>query len=483
MIVYDCAAAGARNLSVDSVRVSNTAVVAGAPIEVTARITSRSPVEETVSVTLSTTSTPSTHGPASTGASTGRVQHSVHTVHPGGSADVTFSTVAPEAGVFEGYVELDTYDSLPADNRRFFSAFARGKIPASILIAQHSTIEYADDAFFLARALDPFPGGSGGASPFSVTVSTYDEPLDFSKSAIVYALLRKSLPDSLESQLRDFVQAGGALVVFPCQDARTLSFLPANLVTPKTSDRAAGESFALASLDADALEAFRDEPPALYNTVRTYIYWLTDVTSTSAPVLARFDTGDPALLEADFGAGKVALFTTAPLREMTTLPASQAFLPLVHELSYRLLKSSGIPSETLAGTDVTFSGPRIVTAPDGESRLIEAGPSGAGFGDTGALGTYRVRKPDETADSQVFSVNADPLESDLSRLQVDAISGLAPGSPVLVADSLRSLEEAISSLKPVLALGDILLYAVIFIALLETFAANRAGAKKAGEHK
>ncbi len=471
VIVYNCARGRGRNLSIESVDVRTQGAVRGTPVEVTARVRSASPEEETVAVSLTI------------GAE--RVQRRSVTLAPGASADVALTTVAREAGVLDGFVEVETSDNLAADNRRHFSLVVRDRIKALILERERAPQPFDDDAFFLERALDPFRAEASAAqSPFEVTVATYAESPDVASYDVAYVLLRKGLDAGTAGRLSAFAAAGGTVFVFPCDDAapgELGAWPPAQLVTMRAADRSRGEAFAVSTLDVESAElaAFADEPEALYNTVRVYDYWVADAAGKGARVLGRFEGGDPALVVGEAPA-RTVLFTTAPVQGMGTLAASQLFLPLVYELTYHMLAVSAGGGEVTAGETVRLAAPGqageglVVTGPDGASLLVKAdGAQPATFDGTRLLGTYRVRAAGADADRAAFSVNADPAESDLVPLSGAEARARAPGTPVLAADSPRSLDAALASLEPALALGDILLYAVLAVALLECMTANR----------
>jgi hypothetical protein len=447
---------------------------------VTAKVASNSPVEETVPVTLAINGQ--------------RVQSRAVTVRPSGTTEVALSAVIGGAGIVDGTVEVETADALAADNRRYFSLVARDRIKTLIIKEQDRAPEFDDDAFFLRRALDPFLGdASGGHSPFEVTVRTYAEAGNLDGYDIVYVLLRGDTGEALSGALGEYAARGGNVVVFACdvaQAAGDREWLAARLVGVKSAEKASGASYAISSVDTDSpiLAAFKDEPPALYNRARVYDYWLTDAADKGATVLARYDTGDAALVYCPRGAGRTALFTTAPVRGMTTLQATQFFLPLVYELSYHMAAATGGLEEVYAGQPAAL-GPGaahpqglVVTASDGQQRLVEAGEGQAlRYAATAFLGFYRVRDNRESTDTATFCVNADPAESDLTRLPEADMRKRAASGRVFAVSSPGGLDEALASIEPVLAFGDVILYAVLAVALLECLTANRGKVKPTKE--
>jgi len=478
-VIYDCGAAAPRNIAVTGLSVATQGGVVGTALEVTAAVSSNSPVEETFPVSLL--------------ANGERLASRAVTLAPGSRSNVSMSMLVARPGPLSGAVSIETSDAVAADNRRFFRLVARDRIRALILKSDDRTPEFDDDAFFLRRALDPFFVQGGGRSPFDVAVKKYGEAGDLGGYDTVYLVLRGRLPDVLAGALADYALAGGNLVVFPAADpsaAGGAPWLPARLLGVKSARRATGEAFSISSLDTgDALlAAFAEEPPAFYNTVHVYDYWLMDLGDAPAKVLARFDTLDPAIVASSASGARVVLFALAPTRTMSALPASQLFLPLVYEISYHLVASSGVLAEVFAGDPAWLAAPGrfprglYVTSPDGRERLVAPSENGAvRYDDTDLLGSYRVRSDDAAAVGAGFCVNADPAESDLSRLHASAARRRAANPSALVVSSVPALDEALASLKPALALGDIFLYAVVAVAMFECLAANRVSGRSAGE--
>ncbi len=470
-IVCDCSTAQLRNFSIERLAVNAGGSTVGAPVEVTATVSSSSSSAETLQVFLE--------------ADDSRVASRTVTIPPGSSTEVALSMLVPQAGILDCLVGIDQPDALAADNRVFFALHARDRIKALILKSRNVSPAFDDDSFFLLRALDPFiDDPSGAQSPFDVTVAEYAAAPDLSGFDIVYLLLRHGIPEQLVSALGARLAAARPLVIFPCDLGDPLPdfpWLPARLIGVRSASRSSGGGFLTTTLDISdaALASFAAEPPSLYNSLRVYDYLLADVGSADVRVPIRLDVGDPALIIAARGR-PVALFTFAPLRSMSTLPASQFFLPLVYELSYHLLASSAGPADILTGQEVTLCEPGqfpsglVVTTPDDRRLLVT--PSGGlppVFADTHLPGCYRVSLPDSQSDLFAFCVNIDPVEAVLTRLDPSGLSDRMPSAVVVPVLSVAGLDAALDSLKPVLALSDVLLYAVLALALFECLAANR----------
>ena len=160
-----------------------------------------------------------------------------------------------------------------------------------------------------------------------------------------------ALNEAQYKALRDFVAAGGGLLVFPGDkvnpDAYNKQFFPVpgpqkEALTAATLGPAEGDptkretSERLASVDYahPALSVF-DEPDAHYLTTATFSrrfpIKLAGPHGASWP-LAKFGSGAPALVESRFGDGVVILAAFPATVKWTNLPLKPEFVPLVLRL-------------------------------------------------------------------------------------------------------------------------------------------------------
>lgn len=151
----------------------------------------------------------------------------------------------------------------------------------------------------------------------------------------------------------------------------------------------------------------------------------------SSRVLARFDSGDPALIEVMLGAGKVLMLTSGWQPEFSQLALSSKFVPLL----YSILEISGAPEALPAQYhvgDTVALGPlsgdsgsaSAVALPDGSQVSLTG--SATNFTRTELPGVYTLSA---AGNSRRFVVNLDPAESRSSGLSPDELDRL--GVPVL----------------------------------------------------
>jgi hypothetical protein len=156
-------------------------------------------------------------------------------------------------------------------------------------------------------------------------------------------------------------------------------------------------------------------------------------------VLLRYESGAPALVEAEIGAGRVLFFTSTVDREWTDLPIRPGFLPLMQQAARYLARSPMREPEPpgLLGrphqVPVLPDDARVeITMPSGAHKLYErselVGRKELAFGETGEAGIYHVAvaaasgplMPRAALD---FAVNVDPKESDYAKVKKGGSAG------------------------------------------------------------
>jgi hypothetical protein len=165
----------------------------------------------------------------------------------------------------------------------------------------------------------------------------------------------------------------------------------------------------------------------------------------AARVLAKFETGDPALLEVPLGKGKVYVLTSGWSPEDSQLALSTKFVPLL----YAFLEESGAsappPAQFYVGDPVPFKPDETrvtVQSPDGSELRLSAGE--ASFSQTMTPGIYTFGTPPDssrrgqTEAGRKFAVNLDPAESRTAPLPLDEFERL--GAPVVHQPTVAARE-------------------------------------------
>jgi hypothetical protein len=355
-----------------------------------------------------------------------------------GTAVKNLSYRFPAGGTFSGAVEIAA-DGLAADDTRYFTLRVPRDARALIVDGAPSSVRYLDEAFFVQTALD------AASSPVSAKLRDADSLGSESLSAydLVLLLNVRELSEAKVRDLGELVERGGGLFISlgdqvdPDHFNATFGSLlprPLHLVKTAAEPHQADSERRAARLDQihfehPALSVFSGEAREGLLAARTYRYFLLSPTGAGeASVLASFDDGAPALVEARHGKGRVILYTSTVDRNWSDWPIRTSFLPLVQRLSGWL---AGTLDETSV-EQVLVGEPRTVAAPEGTSSLSFETPDGrtlkpesaeAGgsrITDTSVPGTYRASGKLSGAVAKVpevdFSVNVDPRESALWRV-------------------------------------------------------------------
>ena len=200
-----------------------------------------------------------------------------------------------------------------------------------------------------------------------------------------------------------------------------------------------------------------------------------------ARVLAKFDTGDPALLEITSGKGRILTLTSGWHPEDSQLALSTKFVPLLYSMLETTGVTRGFPKQYFVGDVVPVSlGPQAITStsltvslPDKTSVTIPAGETN--FSETLVPGVYTVVSDHPL---KTFAVNLDPAEGRTAPFNVDELERLGvplkhPGPPAsLVAERKGRLGNA--ELENRQKVWRWLIIAALVTVLLETWLAGRA---------
>jgi len=204
-----------------------------------------------------------------------------------------------------------------------------------------------------------------------------------------------------------------------------------------------------------------------------------------ARAIAKFDSGDPALLEIPVGKGRLLVLTSGWHPADSQLALSTKFVPLL----YALLDTAGgrpagpaqfhvgdiVPLAPLVGnSDVTW----ILRSPDdSESKLS---PGQTNFPGTAMPGIYALSSGQAT---KRFAVNLDPSESRTSPLPPDELERL--GAPVsraaapMTREAARKVRLQNAELENRQKLWRLVLIATLAVLLFETWMAGRASRQSA----
>jgi hypothetical protein len=427
-----------------------------------------------------------------------------------GSVDVVAGTVAEKrlphtfasAGFAPVAVELEA-DALAEDDLRYAIADVRRALRVLIVDGAPSGLRKEAETFYLEAAL-----AAGGGDQAPARVITADELGGEDLAAydvLVLAGVSALAPADAPRVVR-FVEGGGGLWITAAEgldvdfyDAELGAVLPRPFRGTKLYGVAGSSdlpTLTFADRDHPILQVFTGDAEASLTSARSRGVMLMERDGRRAlRTILAFDGGQPAMVEAEVGRGKVIVLATSIDRDLTDLPIRPGFLPLVQRTVLYLGNALARPpeEETLAHAPRSIAVPagalRVeVRAPDGKTRTYPVrtpdadgksvgAPPRAIADDTALPGHYRVevdlpsgREPLPAAD---FAVNVDPRESDVRPLDADEARAVllgearpdevaAAGAPAPRGPSLSS-PEALSG-----ALLALMLVAFVVESLLTT---------------
>jgi hypothetical protein len=397
------------------------------------------------------------------------------------AATLVFSYAPESGGLLQGSVRFSESDALPPDDERYFSLWVRDAVRAVM----------AGDGkgdLFLKQALSP--DGLSKRAPVAIEPAhpVELETRDLSQTDLVILSNVRSLSAAAWQKLREFVRAGGGLLVFSGDEVDPAAYTPnaSQGVLPASVKEKRSEP------EKTSLEPSEPSHPVFapfaggmngdlsVRAFRTYLV-LEPAPETSARVLARFRGSSPALVERELGSGRVLLFASSADPSWNDLPSYGApYVPLMHLLARHATGRSAAPVSALVGESISLPLPRrhgskarvvwaggrvedYVLDAEQQELLVERAPSKGNA----------VLSIDDTLVGG-FAVNADPRESRRDRIAPpELLAGFAPESYVRVATSLDGLERRVETGGGSVDLFPYLITLLFLVFLGEAVYANR----------
>lgn len=372
----------------------------------------------------------------------------------GGKATVEFHiALAPGAiHVIEAVLNQSDDDWLPDDDRRRLAVDvpARCRVLLVETRAAHGTSD--QPLFYYRLALGGIDSAPTSGSPFDVTqveaVQFRDVVLkDYDVVAVVdWATLQ---PGDLE-RLRRFVILGGGLIAFCGAGEEEVAAAALNGILPvrlldvyQAPTDAPPPTLVLADPSHPLLGDFAGQQRNILGRAHVTA-WRRIQLEANEPHLDRVintSTGDPVLLTAEVGAGRIALWLTSAGMSWTNFPAKPDYLPLMMNLTGFVAgdRNTGrnvLVGEALSGrVSLAESGRIEFTLPDQKRQRAEPDRDEWGsrwkLRDTSQPGVYEWTRG---AMRDAYCVNVDTAESDLRRADSRRVA-LAFGDRATYVDS------------------------------------------------
>lgn len=358
------------------------------------------------------------------------------------TATVEFTDFNLNEGVNRGVIQVEG-DNFPYDNKFYFTLRRAEQLKA---LALETATRGRSESFYLRNALT-----TGENLPFNLEVKTAGSvnPSDISQYRVVL-LNDAAISPALAQQLLKFVEGGGGLIIAagPHTDASTFNQAFGN-AAPATLEQVVqlrGDYVAMSEIKTDhpIFEVFRRS--GRLAAARVFGYHRV-TPRTGAAVLARFEDGNPALVEAAHGSGKILLFASTFDASWNDLPLTPTYLPLVRQMT-RFLGEPEIRAWHPVGQSFVVSPAKDGSLPavdlPSEERLTERKQTATGelLVNAREPGFYKLRYATTT---DFAAANVDSKESDLGKLNVEefiaAVTGADPKAATAAAGEKLTNEE------------------------------------------
>ncbi len=382
-----------------------------------------------------------------------------------GRGRVAFHHLAPRPGLYQGYLSTES-DALLADNRYYFTYEVAAR-PSILVVADDR------DAFYLRSAFD-----LAEQSQFDFARGQRLAGAAFVRHDVVFAANTARLTPAQAAALRSFAEGGGCVVLsFGDALAETGYGLDQTGIGQVTSivraqDAGGAEAF-VGQVDAqhEIFAGLAGSSALIRPKFRTYVHV---VPQAGAAVLARYDNGDPLLIERRMGKGAILAFTSSFGTSWSNLALHELFVPLVYQMVNYAAALRERKRAFIVGDKVPLTGAAgavwDVGTPTSEQYKVAMDTSETGFFmETASPGHYVAALRD---DAYYFSVNADPRESDLTmRGAEETYAAIASGRGGTAAPQAAAYtdEEREQELK----LWRFAILAVLGLFVLETLLAHR----------
>lgn len=282
-------------------------------------------------------------------------------------------------------------------------------------------------------------------------------------------------------RLRTYLNGGGTLLYVVTAGSRAGALATLTDTSPPEIEEAEGPRDALLSEIAFDHPLFAPLASAQFNDFTKIHFWkhrrLPADALGSAKVLARFENGDPALIEKRIGKGRLLVLTSGWNPVDSQLSRSSKFVLLMLGLlevadpqalavaNYHVLDPVPLPK----GDDASAS--RVVRRPDGATVALKA--DATSFNETDLPGVYAL---EGSGSARPFAINLDPTESKTSPLNVETLEqfGCRLASPTRGkpdVEHLRQLHNA--ELEGRQKLWRWLILAAVAVLIVETWLAGR----------
>ncbi len=401
----------------------------------------------------------------------------------GASRRITYQNIAPRTGVFRAELSLGD-DDLAADNAFYFTYSVNDR--PSILVLEDGHREALSDAFFLDKV---FGLGESSLYQFESAPISRLSRSQLRGQSVVFLPNLSSLSSGQTGILREYVEQGGKLILSfgpasnPSRLSASLNTLDVgNIESIVTARSAQGSESIVGEIDIrhPIFSLFGDVSSGAILRPKFRRYARIEE-APNATVIAKFDSGDPFLIENSLGQGKVITYTSSINTSWTDFAVQESFVPFLYQLVSYTQESANQITQFKVGEIVSLpntSGSEWeIRTPDASIFKLQPDSSNSAyFRETELPGHYLAV---QGSSSFAFSVNVDPEESQLDYRDIEEVYA----SVVPPMSEFEGTSEQLAAINLVQEekgqkFWRILLLFIIALFCAETFLANRVFIKK-----
>lgn len=423
----------------------------------------------------------------------------------GATTSVTLFTRLRADGFHAITARLVGGDQLPADDRRTVVVRALREVRVLLINGEPGKEPRDDETFFLEHALAPV-SQADRENYFIKTITVVSQELPnlslLGYDVVVLANVRE-LPTAITTACAAFVRQGGGLMVFPGAQINPTFYneqmfvqhalLPAPYQEPEGTENQEAVFFQLQSKQYEHPVVSLWNNPDIGTLGTARFFRRTPVGQTGATtvkdagavrVVLRYSDGKPAVMERDWGLGRVIQFTSTADMSWCDMPVRPAVVPLMHRLLGWLVQRQDEELNVRVGEPFIRRLPTgladqayKVSAPNQPAGAAESGRVGMiegvallQHGLTHNAGLYEVALDKEKI---LFAAQPDPRESNLDPLAADQWAKLKAVATVFTASPELSLRSELEKTRVGAEWWLPLALAVLMLAGLETWLAQK----------
>lgn len=346
------------------------------------------------------------------------------------------------------------HDALPVDDSRRLAIPVRDELQVLLVNGKPSGEPMGNATDFLKLALAPELPNRALASPIRPTVIRESELLgtDLSRYDCVFICNVALFTDREAEVLRGYLDGGGGVVFCLGDQVRLENYnqvlhrdkaplLPAKLVE-RVGDVKKKETvfeFDAGDFEHPIVRPFQGNTGSGLELTKTFAYIKASPDEArGASVALRFTSGDPAIIDAPYGRGRVILVTTSVDREWSTWAVwGHSLIPLMHEAVNYAVAGRWKDRETLVGQPLqchvglrAADTSAVEQLPNGDTNPLQPSADGRILltEPTTQSGFHKIVLGHPANRTDWFAVNVDPVESDLAALRIEDLrTELLPG--------------------------------------------------------